>query len=96
MLSCGDNYVGKETSTCSNWKDDGNICINILQKQIHWVKNDPMCANLCAFISMLMRVNICLRNTGHMLHPDTVYSIFIHRTQIYSDLKFLHERATAK
>ena len=54
MFTYGDNYEGKQAS--SNCEDAVHICI-LFWKKLHWVKNDQGCANVCAFVSMLMRVN---------------------------------------
>ena len=56
MFTCGNNHVGKQAS--SNCEDAVHICI-LFCKKVHWVKNDLCCANVCAFLSMLMRVNTC-------------------------------------
>ena len=53
MFTYGDSYVGKQAS--SNFEDAVHIYILFLQK-VHCVKNDPWCASVCAFLSMLMRV----------------------------------------
>ena len=54
MFTYGDNYVGKQAS--SNCKDAVHNCI-LFWKKVHFVKNDQCCANVCGFLSILMRVN---------------------------------------
>ena len=54
MFTYGDNYVGKQAS--SNCEDAVHSCI-YFGKKVHLVKNDQCCANVCGFLSILMRVN---------------------------------------
>ena len=54
MFTYGDNYVGKQAS--SNCEDAVHSCI-LFWKKVHLVKNDQCCANVCGFLSILMRVN---------------------------------------
>ena len=53
MFTYGDHYARKQAST--NCEDAVHICI-LLCNKVHRVKNDLRCANVCAFLSMLMRV----------------------------------------
>ena len=53
MFTYGDNYVGRQAS--SNCEDAVDICI-LCWKKVHRVKNDLRCADVCAFLSMLMGV----------------------------------------
>ena len=50
----GDNYVGKQAS--SNCEDAVRSC-TLFWKKVHLVKSDQCCANVCRFLSILMRVN---------------------------------------
>ena len=49
-----DNYVGKQAS--NNCEDAVRSCI-LFWKKVHLVKSDQRCANVCGFLSILMRVN---------------------------------------
>ena len=54
MFTYGDNYVGKQASR--NCEDVVHICV-IFYKKVHRVKNARThYADVCAFLSMLMRV----------------------------------------
>ena len=63
MFTYGDTYVEKQTS--SNWQDAVHICV-LFCKKVHLVKSDPSCADVCAFLLMLMRakrvINSSLKN----------------------------------
>ena len=54
MFTYDDNYVRKQTS--SNRVGCCTQLHFILHKKNIWVKKDPCCASVCAFLSMLMRV----------------------------------------
>ena len=60
MFIYRENYVGKQTS--SNCEDAVHICILFCKKKINWVNIDPCCADVCAFLSMMMRVKAKLKN----------------------------------
>ena len=54
MFTYGDNYVGKQAN--SNCEE---CCtqLHLFWKKVYLVKNDQCCANMCGFLSILMRVN---------------------------------------
>ena len=54
MFTYGDKCAGKQIS--SNCEDDVHIYI-LFCKKVHRVKNDPRCADVCALLSLLMRIN---------------------------------------
>ena len=63
MFIYGGNYVGKQAS--SNCEDAVHICM-IFCKKVHRVKIDPCCADVCTFLSMMMRINKERRSVGYM------------------------------
>ena len=69
MFTYDDNYVGKQAS--SNSEDAVHIYI-LFWKKVHWVTNDQCCANVCAFVSMLMRV-IFINVPKIIFHDICVY-----------------------
>ena len=59
MFTYDDNYVGKQTS--SSHEDAVHICILFCTKRTPGQK-DSCCTNVCAFLSMLMRVKRRMSN----------------------------------
>ena len=69
MFTYGDNYVGTQAS--SNCEDAVHSCI-YFGKKCTWSKYDHCCANVCGFLSILMRVNF-IKVPKIMFYQMSVY-----------------------
>ena len=79
MFIYSDNYVGKQTS--GSCEDACTHLHFILQKNVNRVKIDPCCADVCVFLTMLMRVKEVI--ITFFIHiPGVKYSIADIQTRI--------------